>query len=125
MGHIWLIGMMGSGKTTVGHKVAEGLGVPFIDSDDEVVAATGWSIEHLFSESEAAFRSAEIEAIARIATMDDSVVATGAPWYTSGSQKWNGNRPSLKKKPPITMATPTMAAGESITWPMAGIISLR
>jgi len=77
MGHIWLIGMMGSGKTTVGHKVADGLGVPFIDSDDEVVAATGWSIEDLFSESEAAFRSAEIEAIARIATMDDSVVATG------------------------------------------------
>jgi shikimate kinase len=77
MGHIWLIGMMGSGKTTIGHKVADGLGVPFIDSDDEVVAATGRSIEDLFSESEAAFRSAENEAIARIATMHDSVVATG------------------------------------------------
>ena len=77
MGHVWLIGMMGSGKTSVGGKVAERLGVPFTDSDDQVVASTGRSIENLFSESEAAFRSAEHDAIARIASLDDRVVATG------------------------------------------------
>ncbi|MEN8239629.1 MAG: shikimate kinase [Actinomycetota bacterium] len=77
MGHIWLIGMMGSGKTSVGKKVADRLGVPFIDADAEVVTATGRSIENLFSESEAAFRRAERVAIARIATLEDRVVATG------------------------------------------------
>jgi len=77
MGHVWLIGMMGSGKTTVGHKVAEGLGMPFIDSDDEVVVATGRSIGELFAESDKVFRRAERHAIARIASLDDHVVATG------------------------------------------------
>ncbi len=77
MGHLWLIGMMGSGKTTIGHKVAEGIGVPFIDSDDEVVVTTGRSIEDLFSESETVFRGVERDAIARIAALDDHVVATG------------------------------------------------
>jgi shikimate kinase len=77
MGHIWLIGMMGSGKTTIGGKIAGRLGMPFVDSDDEVVVATGRSIEDLFSESEAAFRTAESEAINRIASLGDRVVATG------------------------------------------------
>ena len=77
MGHLWLIGMMGSGKTTVGHKVADRLGVPFIDSDDEVMVATGRSIEELFSESETVFRGVEREIISRIASLDNHVVATG------------------------------------------------
>jgi shikimate kinase len=77
MGHLWLIGMMGSGKTTVGSEVAATLGVPFVDSDDVVVAATGRSIEDLFSESEDVFRIAENDAIASIAALDDRVVATG------------------------------------------------
>jgi shikimate kinase len=77
MGHLWLIGMMGSGKTTVGTEVARTLGVPFIDSDDAVVTVTGRSIHDLFSESEAVFRSFESEAVASIAALGDSVVATG------------------------------------------------
>ena len=77
MGHVWLIGMMGSGKSTVGALVAERLGVPFIDSDDEVMTVTRRSIADLFAQSEAAFRSAERVAIARIASLDDHVVATG------------------------------------------------
>jgi shikimate kinase len=77
MGHIWLIGMMGSGKTTVGTLVADRLGMPFTDSDDEVMTATNRSIVDLFAEGEAIFRGAERDAIARIATLDDRVVATG------------------------------------------------
>jgi shikimate kinase len=69
--------MMGSGKSTVGVRVADRLGVPFTDSDDEVVLATGRSIEELFSEGEVAFRSAERDTIARIASLDVRVVATG------------------------------------------------
>lgn len=77
MGHIWLIGMMGSGKTTVGTLVADRLGVPFTDSDDEVITATHRSIADLFAESETLFRSVERDTIARIASLDDHVVATG------------------------------------------------
>jgi shikimate kinase len=77
MGHVWLIGMMGSGKTTVGAAVADRLGLPFVDSDVEVTAATGRSIAQLFAESEDTFRSAERAVIARIASLDDHIVATG------------------------------------------------
>lgn len=77
MGHVWLIGMMGSGKTTVGVLVADRFDLPFVDSDAEVVAGTGRSIEELFSKSETDFRRAERDAIAKIATLDDRVVATG------------------------------------------------
>jgi shikimate kinase len=77
MGHVWLIGMMGSGKTTVGAEVAERLGVSFIDADDEVAESSGRSIEDLFSEGEAAFRAIEHDVILAIAASKDRVVATG------------------------------------------------
>jgi shikimate kinase len=77
MGNIWLIGMMGSGKTFVGEKVADRLGLAFIDSDDEVVELSGRSIESLFSEGEAAFRAIEHDVILTIASSQDQVVATG------------------------------------------------
>lgn len=77
MGHIWLIGMMGSGKTTVGMLVARSLGKPFIDTDVTVMTSTGQSIPQLFDQSEATFRAAESTAIADIARGEGSVVATG------------------------------------------------
>jgi len=77
MAHIWLIGMMGSGKTTVGRILAERLSVPFVDTDDAVVNATGRSIEELFSDGEDVFRTAERDVITRVAGCNASVVATG------------------------------------------------
>lgn len=76
--HLWLIGMMGSGKTTVAKAVASRVGVDFADSDDEVTARTGCSIAHLFgTRGEAAFRDMEQMAIERLAEREGSVVATG------------------------------------------------
>jgi shikimate kinase len=77
MGHIWLIGMMGSGKTSVGRRVADRLDLVFIDSDDAVVSFSGRSIESLFSEGEAVFRAAEHDVIAGIASSGDHIIATG------------------------------------------------
>ncbi len=77
MAHIWLIGMMGSGKTTIGRVLAERLSLPFVDTDDVIVADTGRSIEELFDEGEEVFRAAERDAIARVAGSRASVVATG------------------------------------------------
>ncbi len=77
MEHIWLIGMMGTGKTAVGMVVADRLDVSFVDADDEVVATTGRSIASLFAEGESVFRAVEHDVIAAIAASQGRVVATG------------------------------------------------
>jgi len=58
--HILLIGMMGAGKTTLGSILAEDLGRPYTDSDEQVISATGKTVAEIFAESgEAAFRLQE------------------------------------------------------------------
>jgi shikimate kinase len=78
-GILWLVGMMGSGKSVVGRRVATRLGVPFVDTDDVVVARAGTSIARLWEEEgEAVFRDAEAAAVADLAARPDPcVVATG------------------------------------------------
>ena len=76
--NLWLIGMMGVGKTTVGKAVAESVGARFADSDDEVVSESGCSIAEFFAtRGEYAFRDAEQAAIERLARRDGQVIATG------------------------------------------------
>lgn len=77
MGHVWLIGMMGSGKTTVGAILAERMGRALIDTDVTVMEETGRTIPELFDESEETFRSVEVRAIERAAASDPAVIATG------------------------------------------------
>lgn len=77
MSHIWLVGMMGSGKTTVGAIVAERLQWPLADTDALVMQAEGRTIPELFAESEETFRSAERRVIASFADVPGSVIATG------------------------------------------------
>ena len=77
MGNIWLIGMMGSGKTSVGRGVADRLGLAFVDSDDAVIDSSGRNIEALFDDGEDVFRAIEREIIVALAASDDQVVATG------------------------------------------------
>jgi shikimate kinase len=77
MGHVWLIGMMGTGKTTVGAIVAEQRELPLHDTDATVMATTGRTIPELFADSETTFRDAERRVIADLATAPDSVIATG------------------------------------------------
>lgn len=57
---IFLVGMMGAGKTTVGRALAQRLGWPFLDSDAQVEAATGMTVPEIFSaRGEEAFRAEE------------------------------------------------------------------
>jgi len=64
-GHVVLVGMMGSGKTTIGRLLAGALGRPFFDSDEMVVARTGHSVAELFEASgESGFRAEEAAALA-------------------------------------------------------------
>ena len=64
--HVVLVGLMGSGKTTVGRQVARRLDRPFIDSDAEVEAATGKTVREIFEDvGEAAFRRVETDVLVR------------------------------------------------------------
>jgi shikimate kinase len=76
---LWLVGMMGSGKTVVGEKVAAITGVPFIDTDRLIELESQQTVAEIWeSAGEAVFRSMEGGLIARIvAEGARCVVATG------------------------------------------------
>lgn len=77
-GRIALIGLRGSGKSTVGSKLAARLGVPFHDSDDAVTARHGRTPAELIrGEGEAEFRRREHEVVADLATESHGVLALG------------------------------------------------
>lgn len=62
--HVVLVGLMGTGKTTVGSMLAERLGRPFVDSDHVIEASTGRTVREIFAdEGEAAFRVLEMAAL--------------------------------------------------------------
>jgi shikimate kinase len=75
---IVLVGLMGAGKTTVGRRLAERLGLPFIDADLEIERAAGKTIPEIFADhGEAYFRDGERRVIARLLDNGPQVLATG------------------------------------------------
>jgi len=75
---IALVGLMGVGKSSVGRRLANALGLPFRDADAEVEAAAGRSISDIFTDlGEAAFREGERRVIARLLDEPPHVLATG------------------------------------------------
>ena len=77
-GNLILVGMMGSGKTTMGKALARHLGKVFVDSDEEITRRTGVTVPHIFDiEGEAGFRLRETAAIRELAGRDNMVLATG------------------------------------------------
>lgn len=76
--NIFLIGPMGAGKTTIGKRLAQLLGLRFVDSDHEIESRTGVDIAYIFEkEGEAGFRLREREIIAELTNEDGLVLATG------------------------------------------------
>jgi shikimate kinase len=76
--NIYLVGLMGAGKTTVGRQLAKRLGRPFYDSDHEIVARTGVPIPTIFEiEGEDGFRRREAQAILELSETPNIVLATG------------------------------------------------
>jgi shikimate kinase len=77
-GNIFLVGLMGAGKTTVGRLLARRLKMRFIDSDHEVERRCGVKIPTIFEiEGEGGFRAREQQALADLAELDGIVLATG------------------------------------------------
>lgn len=75
---IVLVGMPGSGKSSIGRRLAQYLGLEFVDADQEIVAAAGMSIADIFAtHGEPYFRAGEARVIARLLDKGPQVVATG------------------------------------------------
>jgi shikimate kinase len=76
--NIYLIGLMGAGKTTIGRQLASALRLPFYDSDRAIVENTGVDISTIFEyEGEEGFRNREQAMIAQLTDIDGIVLATG------------------------------------------------
>ncbi len=75
---IVLVGMMGAGKSSVGRRLAQRLGVPFVDADTEIESAAGMTIPEIFARhGEPYFRAGEARVIARLLENGPQVLATG------------------------------------------------
>jgi shikimate kinase len=75
---VYLVGMPGSGKSTVGGELAARLGVPFVDLDTEIEREQGITVSEIFAErGEARFRALEAQALLKASLHDPSVVACG------------------------------------------------
>ncbi|MCS4534207.1 shikimate kinase [Neisseria montereyensis] len=77
-GNLFLIGLMGAGKTTLGKYLAHSLNRPFYDSDHEICKRTGVSIPTIFEvEGEQGFREREAAVIDELTSLPNIVLATG------------------------------------------------
>ena len=78
MGMVFLTGFMGTGKSSVGHELAEALGGTCVDLDGAIVSAAGMSVNEIFaSYGEPHFRDLETETLRRVAATAPAVLATG------------------------------------------------
>ncbi len=76
--NIFLVGLMGAGKTSVGKLLARRLGKEFYDCDQEIERATGVKIPVIFEiEGEAGFRAREAKMLAELVSRENVVLATG------------------------------------------------
>jgi shikimate kinase len=76
--NIYIVGLMGAGKTTVGRQLARRLGKAFHDSDQEIEARTGVRVATIFEiEGEPGFRTRETRVIEELTELDNVVLATG------------------------------------------------
>ena len=77
--HVVLVGLMATGKTTIGRRLAKRLDIPFVDADGELEQRTGQSVRDLFEkEGEDGFRRLESELLGELlAATEPYVIATG------------------------------------------------
>lgn len=93
MTNLVLIGMPGSGKTTVGRELAKLSGKPFVDLDGEIVRKAGKPIPEIFAaEGEGPFRQLEHEVLAEACARSGQIIATGG-----GAVLWSENRAAMRR----------------------------
>jgi shikimate kinase len=89
-----LVGPMGAGKTSIGRRLSERFGLPFVDADREIEAQTGASVTTIFEcEGETGFRARERALLAQLLAEAGRVVATGG-----GAVIDDGSRQLLRER---------------------------
>ncbi|NIH88523.1 shikimate kinase [Amycolatopsis granulosa] len=122
---IVIAGPPGSGKSTIGPLLAERLGVPFRDSDDDIIARTGRAIADIFAEDgEPAFRVLEEEVIAEALAAHHGVLSVGG-----GAVLAEGTRKRLRGHPVVFLnvgfATGVQRVGLSTARPLLAGVNPR
>jgi len=86
---IVLVGMMGAGKSSIGRRLAQRLGIRFVDADAEIEAGhAGMTIPEIFSTyGEPYFRAGEVRVIARLLDEGPQVLATGGGAYMNANTR--------------------------------------
>ena len=78
MPNIVLVGFMGTGKTSVGQRLSQRLGMTYVDTDDIIEQTTGRRITDIFSQhGESYFRELESDAVHKVSRLDEHVISTG------------------------------------------------
>lgn len=92
-GHIFIVGFMGSGKTTTGRLLADRLGLPFLDLDSEIQRLRGLTIPEIFTlDGEESFRETESQALRTAIQRKRSVIALGGGAFAPA-----GNRTVIQR----------------------------
>jgi shikimate kinase len=115
-----LVGLPGTGKSTVGRRLARILGVPFADTDELVEQATGCTVPELFeTRGEDAFRAIEADTIASALERFDGVLALGGGAVTTPRMRATiaaSGVPVVRLQAPITVLTARV--GDARTRPL-------
>ena len=104
--NIYLIGFMGTGKSTVGKLIAQRLGMDYMDTDSMVEAKAGMTVSQIFEDfDEEAFRKLETEILKEVTERKNLIVSTGG-----GIVVTKGNMELMKKKGKLVtlMASPEL-----------------
>lgn len=91
-----LVGLMGAGKSVIGRMLAESAGLPFVDTDDEIVAAAQMPITDIFAQyGEPEFRSLEARVVRRVLQEGPHIVSTGGGAFINDNIRENILQTSL------------------------------
>ena len=117
---IVLVGFMAAGKTTIGRRLADRLGVPFVDIDEEVEQAFGLSVNEIFAlRGEQEFRKAERGLVADRIASGPTVISVGGGCYVDGETRTaiNNQAIAIWLDPPFELILERLA--RSTTRPLA------
>jgi len=103
---IFLVGLPGSGKTTIGKRLSENMGFKFIDLDEEIIKSEGSPITEIFAKKgEDYFRKVEHEELVKSFSTNQSIISTGggAPCFHGNMELMNLNGLTAFIDTPITI----------------------
>ncbi len=113
---IFLIGYMGTGKSTLGHAVSGLTGIRFVDMDDLIEERAGMSVREIFSSrGEDEFRRLERDTLIELASQEDVIIACGGgtPCFNDNMELMNGSGVTVWLQAPIEVLHRRLVEGRN------------